>query len=138
MPPISFKAVAIAFVSELMADLVIQSVLFVMFAQGMLTEGMTDEELANVRKTVLETTAYIPWTLVFGTATMIGGGYLAARIAKRIPYYHGLAMGIVVVVFSLMLLSTNVGALEYLGLAITIPCSIYGAHLARKHIPPEP
>ena len=34
--------------------------------------------------------------MVFGTAaTTIGGAYLAARIAKRIPYYHGLAMGIV-------------------------------------------
>lgn len=137
MPPISFKAVAIAFVSELVADLVIQSVLFVMFAQDMLTEGMTDEDLAKVRTAVLETTAYIPWTLVFGTATIIGGGYLAARIAKRIPYYHGLAIGIVGVVFSLMLWNANVGAVEYLSLVITIPCSIYGAHLARKHIPPE-
>jgi len=138
MPPISFKAVAIAFVSELVADLVIQSVLFVMFAQGMLTEGMSDEDMVKVRKAVVETTAYIPWALAFGTATIVGGGYLAARIAKRIPYYHGLAMGIVGVVFSLMLWNANVGALEYLGLVITIPCAIYGAHLARKHIPPEP
>jgi hypothetical protein len=137
MPPISFRAVAIAFVSELVADVVIQSVLFVMFAQGMLTEGMSDEEMVKVRKAVLETTAFVPWALVFGTLTMIGGGYLAARIARRIPYYHGLAIGIVGVVFSLMLWNADGGALEYLGLVITIPCSIYGAHLARKHIPPE-
>jgi len=137
MPPISARAVAIAFVSELVADLVIRSVLFVMFAQGMLAEGMTDDELAKVRKAVLETTAYIPWAMVFGTLTTIGGGYLAARLAKRIPYYHGLAIGIVGVLFALALWSPDDGGLEYLGLVITIPCSIYGAHLARRHIPPE-
>ena len=138
MPPISAKAIAIAFVSELVADLVIRSVLFVMFAQGLLAEGMTDDELARVRKAVLETTAYIPWAMMFGTATTVGGGYLAARIARRIPYYHGLAIGIVGVLFSLVLWSPEAGGLEYLGLVITIPCSIYGAHLAKRHIPPEP
>ena len=136
MPPISAKAVAIAFVSELVADLVIRSVLFVMFAQGMLSEGMTDDELAKVRKAVLDTTAYIPWAMVLGAATTIGGGYLAARIAKRIPYYHGLAIGIVGVLYSLALWSPDAGGLDYLGLVSTIPFSIYGAHLARKQVPP--
>ena len=109
-----------------------------MFAQGMLSEGMTDDELAKVRKAVLETTAYIPWAMVLGAATTIGGGYLAARIAKRIPYYHGLAIGIVGVLYSLALWSPDAAGLDYLGLVSTIPFSIYGAHLARKPVPPEP
>ena len=138
MPPISARAVAIAFVSELVADLVIRSVLFVMFAQGMLSEGMTDDEVATVRKTVLDTTAYIPWAMVLGTATTVGGGYLAARIAKRIPYYHGLAIGVVGVLYSLALWTPEAVGLDYLGLATTIPFSIFGAHLARKPVPPEP
>jgi hypothetical protein len=138
MPPISARAVAIAFVSELVADLVIRSVLFVMFAQGMLSEGMTEDEQAKVRTAVLETTAYIPWAMVLGTLTTIGGGYLAARIARRIPYYHGLAIGIVGVLYSLALWTPDATGLDYLGLVTTIPVSIYGAHLARKHVPPEP
>ena len=40
--------------------------------------------------------------MVFGMATTVLGGYLAARIAKRIPYYHGLAMGIVGMLFILI------------------------------------
>lgn len=137
MPPISFKAIAIAFCAELVADMFSQSLLMAFFARGMLVPEMSTAELLKVQKVVLETTDFLPWVLVLGTATTVGGAYLAARIAKRIPYYHGLAMGLVGIMYSLLLWQPDASWLDWLGLVMAIPASLYGAHLARRHIPAE-
>ena len=137
MPPIRLAAIAIAFASEWLADFVIARALFVMFAQGLLTDGMTEADFVRIYKEVVETTAFIPWAMVLGSATTVGGGYLAARIARRVPYYHGLAMGVVGVVYILALWEAGGGAIQYFGLLSTIPLSILGAHFALKAIPPE-
>lgn len=134
MPPIDIKAIVIAFTAEIGADYLIVLLMFSFFAQGMLTPEMTADEFAKVRDTVFDTTAILPCLLVTGTATSILGAYLAARLAKRIPYYHGLAMGIVGTVFSIALWRSGATWLDYLGLVTTIPVSLYGAHLARNHM----
>jgi len=138
VPPISFKAIAIAFTAEVAADGVIRTILFGLFAHGMVTAEMGPEEFEKVTLTVLQTTDYVPWALALGIATTIGGGYLAARIAKLIPYYHGLAMGIAGILFILLLWPDEAGWLEYLGLLITIPVSLVGAHVAKTHMEPDP
>jgi hypothetical protein len=138
MPPISFKAIAIAFTAEIAADAIIRTILFGLFARGMVTAETTQVEFERVRLAVLENSDYIPWAVALGIATTIGGGYLAARIARRIPYYHGLAMGIVGIAFILLLWPDESGWLEYLGLLVTIPASLLGAHIARQHMEPDP
>ena len=135
MPPISIKAVLLAFGAEFIADQIIRSIAFALFAQSMYTSGMTDTELEKVRQAVFETTSYIPWMFALGGATTVAGGYLAARIAKKIPYYHGLAIGVVGVLFILTFWHDETGWLDWLGLLITIPLSLYGAHLAKRHLP---
>ena len=100
MPSIDIKAIVIAFATEFAADFIIGSLLLVYFAGNQLVTGhdRRSRSSRSARRSY-ETTAYIPWAMVFGTATTVGGAYLAARIAKRIPYYHGLAMGIVAIVY---------------------------------------
>lgn len=138
MPRLSIKAIAIAFAAELLADVLIQALVFPFFAGDLLAQGMSQEELQQVFRTVSETTAYVPCMFVLGTATTVGGAYFAARLARRIPYYHGLAIGIVGVLWVLFAAAGDFGWLDALGILITIPASLYGAHLARKHMPPEP
>jgi hypothetical protein len=137
MPRISIRAIAIALAAELTADYVIGIFAFTYFARGMLTPEMSRDELEKVADTVIATTVYLPWMILFGTATTIGGAYLAARIARRIPYYHGLAMGLAGIVQILIFWSSDRPWLNYLGLLITIPASLYGAHLAKKQMPAE-
>jgi hypothetical protein len=79
----------------------------------------------------------VPWMMLLGTSTTVGGAYLAARLARRIPYYHGLAMGILGVLFILVTWDRGLGWLNLLALLVTIPASLYGAHLAKKHLPTE-
>jgi hypothetical protein len=137
MPPISIKAILLAFGAEFIADQIIRSIAFAMFAQSMYTTGMPDAELEKVRQAVFDTTSYIPWMFAFGGATTVAGGYLAARIAKKIPYYHGLGIGVVGVLFILTFWQDEAGWLDWLGLLITIPLSVYGAHLAKLHMTPN-
>jgi hypothetical protein len=137
IPPISFRAIAIAFAAELAADFVISLFAFRYFAGALLTPDMAEGEFDAVVSKVMTTTAYVPWMMVFGTATTVGGAWLAARIAKRIPYYHGLAMGIVGMLFIVISWNGELLWPNILGLLVTIPASLYGAHLARRQMPAE-
>ena len=137
MPRIDIKAIVIAFAAEVAADFIIGSLLLAYFARDLLVPGMSQAELEKVGKIIYDTTAIIPWMVVLGTATTVGGAWLAARIARRIPYYHGLAMGIVGIVYSLLLWRSDATWLSYLGFAVTIPASLYGAHLAKMRMPPD-
>jgi hypothetical protein len=134
MNRINLKAVVIAFFAELVADMVIASVLFGIFARGSLVAGMSDEEVRKVAEAVGANTDYLLWSLVLGTATTIGGGYLAARIAREFPYYNGLAMGITGILLLLVFWSGSPAWLNVIALLTTIPASIYGAHIAKKHM----
>jgi hypothetical protein len=135
LPPISLKAIAIAFAAELGVDFFISLFVFGLFAGDLIKPGMTESEFEEVARQVTQTTAYVPWMMLFGTATTVGGGYLAARIARNIPYYHGLAMGILGILFIFVTWDGELGWMNVLGLLVTIPASLYGAHLAKKHMP---
>jgi hypothetical protein len=134
MPRISFHAIVTAFSLEVLADMLVARLLFAMFAGDQLVADMAPEAMLALAKTVYETTTYLPIMFMFGTLTTIAGAYLAARLAKRIPYYHGLAMGIVGLVFGLVFWSDEPIWLDYLGMVLTIPMSLFGAHLARKRM----
>jgi len=138
LPPISFKAIAIAFAAELGVDFFISLFVFGFFAGDALKQGMSDAEFQEVARQVTQTTAYVPWMMMFITATTVGGGYLAARLARIIPYYHGLAMGILGILFILVTWDGELGWMNFLGLLVTVPASLYGAHLAKKHMTPPP
>jgi hypothetical protein len=137
VPPISFRAIVIAFAAELGADWIIGLLMFGFFAGGRWTPDMTHEEAEKLVQSVIDTTAIGPCLMVTGTITTILGAYFAARLAKRIPYYHGLAMGIVGMVYILATWTRDGQWIGWLGLVTTIPASLYGAHLAKKHMPQE-
>jgi len=134
MPRFSFQALITAFSTEVLADLLVARMLFPMFAKDLLVADMDQEAMLAAAKTVYETTTYLPIMFMFGTLTTVAGAYLAARLARRIPYYHGLAMGIIGLVFGLFFWSADPIWLDYLGVVLTIPASLLGAHLARKRM----
>jgi MFS family permease len=138
MNRISLKAVAIAFFAETAADMLRASLLFGIFAQSGFSSDMSDEEMRKVAEAVAANSDYLLWTLVLGTATTVGGAYLAARIARKFPYYNGLAMGIAGILVLLIFWSGTPTWLNVISLLITIPASIYGAHIAKQHMSAVP
>jgi hypothetical protein len=137
VPSLNYPAIVIAFVAELAADWVIGTLMFVFFAQGKATPDMTPEQFQQVVRDVIDTTAITPCLVITGTITTILGAYFAARLAKRLPYYHGLAMGIVGTVYLIVRWDSDANWIGILGLLTTIPASLYGAHLAKKRLPQQ-
>jgi hypothetical protein len=137
LPPLSFRALVLACAAEFGADTLSGMFLFALFAGDRLRTPLTDDQFHEIFVDVAHHTSYLPWTLAFGTATTIGGAWLAARLAKRIPYYHGLAMGVLGVIYCIVFWNGEFALFNVVGLLITIPASLYGAHLAKKHMPAE-
>jgi hypothetical protein len=126
--------VIIAFAAEFAADLTIGAALFFFFAGDRITADMTDAQFLEVRRAVLETTSCVAWLVLFGSATTVAGAYLAARLAKRIPYYHGLAMGILGIIDIVVEWDADFTGLAWLGIVTTIPLALLGARFAKKHM----
>lgn len=133
---ISFFALVVAFLAEIGVDILSHSLLFYAFASGSIQADMGDAEFRQLYDTVSASSAFTLASLLLGSATTIGGGYFAARLARRYPYYHGLAMGLIGIAFTLYLWREQPLWLGLLSVVTNIPLCIYGAHLARRHMPP--
>jgi hypothetical protein len=136
MMKIRISAVVIAFVAELGLDQILSTILLVAFGHTNFSADMSDAERDAFVKAVWSDGSFVLVAFILGTATTILGGYLCARIAKVFPYYNGLAIGIVGLVFTLLVMGEAPVWYSALGLLMALPASIYGAHLAKPHIPP--
>jgi hypothetical protein len=126
-----------AFAAEVLADSVIDAVTMVILGQGTLSPDLDSETLRTATQAIVDSSQFLAAKVILGTATTVGGGYLAARLAKTYPYYNGLGIGIIGLVFSILMWGDPLW-LNVFAVLTTIPASIYGAHLAKGHIPPQP
>jgi hypothetical protein len=133
---IRIGAVVIAFVAELGLDQIISTILLIAFGHTDFSPDMSDAEKQAFVEAVWSDGAFVLLAFILGTATTILGGYLCARIAKVFPYYNGLAIGIVGLLFTLVVMGEAPVWYTVLGLLMALPASIYGAHLAKPHITP--
>jgi len=133
---ISIPALVIAFFAELAADWVIQLCLLLGLGGDAISGDMAQADAQKVFDTVSAMPMFTAAVLILGTGTTFGGGYLAARIARQYPYYHGLGMGLLGIAWILYYWQANAIWLNLLGLVSNIPVSIWGAHVAKRHMPP--
>jgi hypothetical protein len=137
MNHIRLWAICVAFIAELVADLIISSITLAVFADGSLSADLDNETLRKATDAILDSNQFLLSRVVLGTATTIGGGYLAARLAKTYPYYNGLGIGLIGIIFGILQWGDPLW-LNFFALITTIPASIYGAHLAKRHMSPTP
>ena len=128
MMRINLLMVCAAFVAEWIADSIVDMVMLLVLASG--AQSDLDQEAIN---NIINSSAFLMGKVVFGTATTVGGGYLAARLAKTFPYYNGLGIGLVGVLLTIFSWGDPLW-LSVLSLLTTVPASIYGAHIAKKHM----
>lgn len=135
MKNIRLWAICVAFTAELVADLIISSITLAVLADGSLSADLDRETLNKATEAILDSNEFLMSRVILGTATTVGGGYLAARLAKTFPYYNGLGIGLIGLIFGILQWGDPLW-LNFFGMFMTIPASIYGAHIAKKHMAP--
>jgi hypothetical protein len=133
MKHIRIWAICVAFIAELFADLIISAVTLAVLAHGTLSADVDQETLRKATDEIINSSEFLMSRVILGTATTIGGGYLAARLAKTYPYYNGLGVGLIGLIFGIVQWGDPLW-LNFFGMVMTIPASIYGAHLAKKQM----
>jgi hypothetical protein len=133
MKNIRLWAICVAFMAELVADMILSSVMLAVLADGSLSADLDRETLMKATQAIIDSNEFLMSRVILGTATTIGGGYLAARLAKTYPYYNGLGIGLIGLIFGLLQWGDPLW-LNFFAIVMTLPASIYGAHLARKHM----
>ncbi|HEY0681307.1 MAG TPA: hypothetical protein VGD45_03155 [Steroidobacter sp.] len=131
MPGISIRAVILASLAVLGVDIVSSLLLTQMFGGPGFGSGLSEDEIRRAYQVLLQDVRYLSFGLILGTASTVLGGYLAARLARSVPYYNALAFGV------LGLLISAIGAgdvptwFKLVGLVLTLPAALIGGHIAK-------
>jgi hypothetical protein len=119
----------------LILDILVSVILFLVYASNALAPGPSQAALTEAKLSLAQDSSYLMVGLLLGTLTTVLGGYLAARIAKTLPLYNGLAVGVLGLFAGIFL----GGGMEespwwYLtaGYLSVIPAALLGAGLAQQ------
>jgi hypothetical protein len=132
MTRISLKAVLIASVSMLILDLISGVVLLPLFADIQALDGTSAEQIDQAITAVALSDTYLICALISGTMTTIFGGYLAAKIAKKYPYFNAATFGLIGIIIGLVMSSDVPLWFDLIGYLSTLPAAIYGGHIAKQ------
>lgn len=132
MTRINVKAVLIASVSMFFLDLVSGVLLLPIFSEIHVFDGSSAEQIDRALTAVTLSSGFLISTLISGTITTILGGYLAARIAKKYPYFNAAAFGVIGITVSFILSNNAPLWFDIIGYLSTLPAALYGGHLAKQ------
>ena len=130
MRTISIKAVVLASLAVFGVDIVSSLILFDAFG-GPDLDGMSDEQMRAAMLVLFQDTRYLTLALILGTASTVLGGYLAARLAKGVPYFNALAFGVLGLVVGLFTSSDLPIWFKVIGFGLTLPAAVAGGHIAK-------
>jgi hypothetical protein len=92
MKHIDIRAIVLATLAVFGIDFVTGIVLFSVFTE--LVANASEEQVRAAAVALAKDPGYLRAVLILGTASTVVGGFLVARIARRIPYFNALAYGV--------------------------------------------
>ena len=122
MNRVSIPAIAISSGIILACDMIGSSILYL---------ALGDQGVPGINQNA----GFLLAALVFGTATTVLGGFLAAHFAKKYPYFNAAVFGITGIVLGLLLSEEGPFWFEALGIVSTMPAAIWGGQLYRQNNP---
>jgi hypothetical protein len=131
MHNISIRAVILASLAVLGVDIVTNSVLSSLFGGPTFGSEMTDDQIRRALQVLYQDARYLTFALIFGTASTVLGGYLAARLARAVPYFNALAFGVVGLILSVMTVPDVPLWFKVIGFGLTLPAALLGGHIAK-------
>ena len=125
------KAIIIAMLLSLALDVVGGVALVVSFGLQV-TAQMTPEETQAAIEAVTRTDGFIFASLLWGTATTVFGGFVAARVARSHPYFNALAVGVLGIVLGLLMGGQAPFWFDALAFLVSVPAAVAGGHIALR------
>jgi hypothetical protein len=132
MSSIDIRAILLSTLAVFGIDFVSSMVLFAVFG-GQAANG-SEEQVRSVAAALATNPGYLRAALVLGTASTAIGGYMVARIVRRIPYFNALAYGLLAVVLSTLTTGDLPMWFRVVGIALTVPAALLGAYFARRSL----
>jgi hypothetical protein len=134
MKYLDLRAIVLATLAVFGIDFITGIVLFSMFTN--LVTNASEEQVRAAAVALAKDPGYLRAVLVLGTASTVVGGFLVARIARRIPYFNALAYG----VLGMLLSTLTTGELplwfRVVGIGLTVPASLLGAYFGKRPVSP--
>ena len=130
MSSIDIRAILLATLAVFGIDFVSGIALFAVFGDQ-IANG-SDEQVRSVVEALADDPGYLRAALVLGTASTVVGGFLVARIARRIPYFNALAYGRA----RRRAQHVDDGELptwfRVVGIGLTVPAALLGAYFGKR------
>jgi hypothetical protein len=131
MQNISVRAVILATLAVLGIDIMSGMLLTQMFGGPGWDTELSKEEIQRAYQVLMQDVRYLALGLLLGTASTVLGGYLAARLARSMPYYNALAFGVLGILISMIGAGDLPAWVKILGLGLSIPAAVLGGHIAK-------
>jgi hypothetical protein len=127
---IDIRAIVLATLAVFGIDFVTGIVLFSVFTD--LVANASEEQVRAAAVALAKDPGYLRAVLILGTASTVIGGFLVARIARRIPYFNALAYGVLGMLISTLTTGELPMWFRVVGIGLTIPASLLGAYFGRR------
>lgn len=131
MHNISVRAVILASLAVFGIDIVTGFLLINLFGGPSFGSGMTDEQMRAALQVLFQDARYLTFALICGTASTVLGGYLAARLARAVPYFNALAFGLLGLTVGVLTSGDVPTWFKVMGFTLTVPAALLGGHLAK-------
>lgn len=131
MRGIDIRAILLATLAVFGIDFVSSIALFAVF--GDQVANGSEEQVRNVVEALSKNPGYLRTALALGTASTVVGGFLVARIARRIPYFNALAYGLLGIALSLLWTGGETPTwFTVVGVGLTVPAALLGAYFGKR------
>lgn len=131
MQNISIRAVILATLAVLGIDIISGMLLTQMFGGPGWDPELSREEIQRAYQVLMQDVRYLALGLLLGTASTVLGGYLAARLARNMPYYNALAFGVLAILISMIGSGDLPTWVKIVGLGLSLPAAVLGGHIAK-------
>jgi hypothetical protein len=131
MPSISIRAVILATLAVLGIDILSGMMLTQLFGGPGFGSNLSKEEIRHAYQVLMQDVRYLTLGLILGTASTVLGGYLAARLARSMPYYNALAFGVLGMLIGVIGTADVPTWLMVVGLGLSLPAALLGGHIAK-------
>jgi len=131
MHSISIRAVVLATLAVFGVDIISNFVLISLFGGPAFGSGMSDEQMRRALQVLFQDARYLTFALIFGTASTVLGGYLAARLARAVPYFNAFAFGVLALTVSVLTSGELPTWFKVIGFGFTLPAALLGGHIAK-------